>query len=691
MDRTPERPSRGDTVTFAIPPDENRSPRRSSRVKKNPSVTPKRFNRFFTPRARNVHRVVRTSRKALRDLSAATLNSRSDGGQQLGLPLDEHGQKPIKKRKLSFISVASLPSSPIKKDSFLLSSQETTPAGPGEQRAEANYTGIPCFETDEEDDENEDQIPLTRAFPPRLAPYRSISTSAAILSRRLEGRKKTTEANDSKLWQHQSAGFYSSSDDCYAYNPRFSSLPFCATSFKNVTLVAIGDEDGSVRIHDVSHPGLPYNQVFMTMHPHDNAIMDMELSPDDALLATASGDQTCRIIDMKQQVSTHTLIGHTGSIKRVQFQPGSGNNILATCSRDGSICLWDLRCAKAKGSTVFKELRRESSEFLNDSREINNINEIRDAHTSYDRSRLLKGRRQPGPISARYDFAVTTCAFISESRPHLLATASENDAIIKLWDMRTSYKQRSGRPTPVSATSEPKSHENHRQFGVTSMAMSTDGSRLYSLCRDHTVYAYSTAHLVLGSAPEMSISSRPFRQSRTAGHGLGPLYGFRHPSLRLQTFYDKLSVRHETCDMTEMIATGSSEECAILFPTDERYLNKCLQRRPPSEEGGRSRPRLARTPSSLFQPPPAPESIDGNCPIYYHGTALVNGHRKEVTAVTWTTNGNLVTTSDDYSTRCWREDADKARALRLNTDRDIARHQSGWAEVHKGYDDDEDE
>jgi WD40 repeat protein len=605
----------------------------------------------------------------------------------LNLPDDE---QPKKRRKLSFTSVLSLPSSPIKKDRLFSSSQED-----GQHAADENQD---AFGLDTDEEEDDDRPRTAKAFPPRLIPYRAISSSAAALSKRLGSRTKITEANDSTLWQHEASNFYSSPEDVYAYNRRSHSLPFCAAGFKTVPLVAVGDEDGSVRIHDASADArVPYQQVFITMHPHDNAIMDLELSSDDALLATASGDQSCRIVDMKTQIATHTLVGHTGSVKRIQFQPNSGDNVLATCSRDGSVCLWDLRCAKAQGSTVFRDLKREPTTFLETSRETNPTNQMREAHTSWDRRQ--RGVRPPRhsdrqAVPARYDFAVTTCAFVGASRPHLLATASENDAIIKLWDTRTSYKR--GRPVPVSATLEPRSHETHRQFGVTSMTVSTDGSRLYSLCRDQTVYAYATAHLVVGGAPEMSPSStHPFRQSRSSGSGLGPLYGFRHPSLRLQTFYDKLAVRHRTQDRTEMIATGSSEECAVVFPTDERYLNKVTATAPEENTGLPSRSRsaaAARTRSSVLSKSWPAKPVDADdCPIYHHGTALVNGHRKEVTAVAWTHNGNLVTTADDYTTRLWREDAGRARSLRLNVDRDVGRHQCGWADVRPGFDDDEDE
>ncbi|KIX08572.1 uncharacterized protein Z518_03228 [Rhinocladiella mackenziei CBS 650.93] len=685
MDHTPERPAREETVTFAIPPDENRSPRRSSRVKKNPSITPNRFNKFFTPRLRNAQHTVRASRKVLRNLSAAHLNSRLNAGKLSTLRADKWDEQPNKKRKLSFTSLSSIPSSPIKKDSIYPSGQETSAEGKDKEND--------LCDTGEEDEEDESCAGST--FPPRLVPYRALSSSASILSRRIEGRKTVTETNDSSLWQHETANFYSSPEDSCLYEApihQLSALPFSAASFKTVSLVAIGDEDGSVRIHDAVDPTLPFNKIFMTLHPHDNAVMDMELSPDDSLIATASGDQTCRITDMRTQVPTHTLIGHTGSVKCVQFQPGSGNNVLTTCSRDGSICLWDLRCARAKGSSLPKIFPSSSALMIGEGREVNPVNHIRDAHTSCDRFHHVKGKRQRNAVSARYGFAIMSCTFISESRPHLLATASDNDAAIKLWDMRTSYNKRSGRPTPVSVTLEPQSHENHRQFGVTSIAMGTDGSRLYSLCRDHTVYAYSTPHLVVGGAPEMaSSSSHPFRQSRSAGQGLGPLYGFRHPALRLATFYDKLALRQRTEDKTEMIATGTSEGCAVIFPTDERYLNMSTQRPPlPTKNGvgqGRDLPR--ETSNLPLLSGVTVESDRDSCPIYHHGAGLVNGHQREVTAVAWALNGNLITTADDCTTRCWREDADRARALRLNTDRDLMRNQSGWAEVRDGYDDDE--
>lgn len=699
MDRTPERPSRAEAVTFALPAAENRSPRRSLRVKKNPSVTPKRFTKFFTPRPRNVQRAARASRKALQDLSAARLNSRADTVSQLQLPGHDDATRPAKRRKLSFNSIASLPSSPIKRieqhDQAYLEAQDDEP----------------CIETDNDHEEHEDddchdgdQNDIPRTYPPRILPYRTISSSAGILSKQLGGKSTIAETNDSRLWEHDTAHFYSSPGDICNYSgtiPASAALPFCVASFNNTPLVAVADEDGNVRIHnawdEVRNKGyVKFPTVIKTWRAHDNAIMDLEISSDDKLIASASGDQTSHIYHIDRGVSVYNLLGHTGSVKRIQFQPGSGNQTLVSCSRDGTVCMWDLRSPQIEGPTLMTKMSRLGREVWSQTKQISPENEITDAHTSLDKFKRSRGKRQAGTVAGRAEFAITTCTFISESRAHLLATASENDAIIKLWDMRTSFTQ-THRPTPVSITQEPTSHAQHRQFGITSIAMSSDSSRLYSACRDHTIYAYSTSHLVLGGAPEMSACSvARSKPLKTSSQALGPLYGFRHPDLRVATFYDKLAVRSsqlerhtENGNSAEMIAIGSGQECAVVFPTNERHLNKAAQQIPPDS---RSQPRLARLMSDRVASKSSVSAGDlDDFPIYYNGTALVGGHTKEVTAVTWAHNGNLITVADDYTSRCWRWNPEKARALRLNTDRDMARHNSGWAAVRPGFDDDDDD
>lgn len=425
--------------------------------------------------------------------------------------------------------------------------------------------------------------------------------------------------------------------------------------------------------------------------------MDLEFSCDDRLLATASGDQTSHIIDMPTQTAVYCLSKHSSSVKRVQFQPGSNGNVVATCGRDGSVNVWDLRYKAYDRPSL--QLRCSLASDGDDTTRISTANmkypqvsnNIRGAHS--DRTRL-KGQSEAQ--IHRDDISVTSISFLNPGREHLFVTSCESNACVRLWDMRTSYSLRRKISTPLAVTKQPESHSRYRQFGLTSIALNGDGSRLYTLCRDGTVYTYSTPHLILGNSSDSSTLAParrfPAEEPKT---GLGPLYGFRHPRLLVATFFVKLAVRRAQNDNTELLATGSSDNCAVVFPTDERYLNNSSSPTPnasASTEGTFQPPvpkgfagRLRRTNSSTS----LSERLEHNIPIYHHGTPLIEGHSKEVSAVSWTSNGELVTVSDDLHARCWREGPD-ARDLRTGGETEGRRWNCGWADVTDAEYDEED-
>lgn len=299
-------------------------------------------------------------------------------------------------------------------------------------------------------------------------------------------------------------------------------------------------------------------------------------------------------------------------------------------------------------------------------------------------------KAEPAPFG-RSDITVTSLAFLPPGQENLFVTASEASASVRLWDLRTAHNNRRGRPVlPLSTTREPDSHVKYRRFGLTSMAFGGDGSRLYTLCRDGTVYAYSTSHLVLGHAPELSLNNiRPRRSGGSDKDGLGPLYGFRHPRLQVSSFYVKLALRKAVDDRQEMLAVGSSDHCAMLFPTDERYLQspvKSLSDDLPTQPTSlfRTRSGLRRTNSGIG----LSGRLEDTIPIYQSGTPLVEGHKKEVTGVSWTVNGELITVSDDCNARCWRE-GPEARELRTCGESEGRRWNCGWAATKDSYDDED--
>lgn len=487
-------------------------------------------------------------------------------------------------------------------------------------------------------------------------------------------------------WQDETADFFSSLDDINTdhglgptHRRRLPALPFCSTSCHTNSLVAIGDEDGYIRLIDA---GDEYSDRFKHTHlvakSHDNAIMDLEFSHNDQFLATASGDQTCQIIDIPAQKSVWTLTGHQSSVKKVQFQPNE-LNILASCARDGSISIWDTRINPGKLPP-----RQVVSSMTEHMQAVDPVRKFWDAHSN-------RGRTRPA-YSGRMDYSVTALTFLDPSRPHHIATTSETDSIVKLWDIRAKHEYRY-KTTPISCTAEPTSHERHRRFGITSMVASTDASKIYTLCRDHTVYAYSTSHLILGSAPEMSPNAPAFKgEKHGAKPGLGPLYGFRDPSMAVTTFYLKLALRRATDTHSELLAIGSSDHCAVLFPTADRYLTKSARTIPTIDANVFNHPtgrlRLTRTDSQSTSLALRQRATEDDIPIYYHGTPLIRGHQNEVTAVTWSSEGVLVTCSDDLATRCWRENGVKAREMRTGYEGKAERYGCGWAAVKgRGYDD----
>lgn len=458
----------------------------------------------------------------------------------------------------------------------------------------------------------------------------------------------------------------------------------------------MGDEEGGIRLLDSSideDPG--FTHAYLGFRPHMNSIMDLEFSSDDMLLATASGDQTSLIIDMTTQRPIHCLSNHSSSVKRVQFQPASNNKVLATCSRDGNVNIWDLRCKGFERPALQVQCSLES--------ETENaattappkmlyphvLNTIEGAH-AYTTSHKSTMDKNEAPPIGRTDITVTSLAFLSPGRENLFVTASEASASVRLWDLRTAHNNRRGRPViPLSTTQEPESHVKYRRFGLTSMAFGGDGSRLYTLCRDNTVYAYSTSHLILGHAPELSLNNnRPRRTGGSDKDGLGPLYGFRHPRLQISSFYVKLAVRKASHDHPEMLATGSSDHCPILFPTDERYLKSPVKS--PAESLPRrtslftTRSGLRRTNSGIG----LSGRLEDTIPIHQSGTPLIEGHQKEVTGLSWTPSGELISVSDDYSARCWRE-GPEARELRNDGESEGKRWMCGWADMKDSIDDED--
>ncbi|KAI4197456.1 MAG: hypothetical protein LQ350_005895 [Teloschistes chrysophthalmus] len=705
------------------PPRKNQESKRKAQ----PTITPRTFTRFFAPRPSQPKGVkVSAARQALAEITGPAANRilnwrRTPKKASIDICEDDDVTEfpATKKRRLQGLAspvLTPVNSSPLNR----LSKRK--------REIRKDDTPEQVSSTEEGDSEAEQALMRNSRLPRPLGPIiRSTQRGimGGFLSRQagLEPPFLTRHpVSDGRDWQYETADFYTVPDDqhiCHKLgDPTENAIPFCSTSCNTNSLVAIGDENGGIRLLETAAASKPqFAKAYLTFRPHTNAILDLAFSPDDLLLATASGDQSCQIIDMPTQRTLHTLAVHRSSLKQVKFQPGNPS-VVVTSSRDGSVRIWDLRC---KGSDAPVRNVRVSLDGLEEHGNIKgskmtyppSVDAIMRAHSARilpPSNSALKSADHlttsdvpsKGEKPSRHgDVSVTALTFLPAGREHLLLTACEADSTVKLWDLRTTHQNRRGtQPVPLSSTRQPESHTTHRHFGINSMALSGDSARLYTLCRDNTIYAYSTSHLILGSAPELSsTTSDSVRKPRfgrtTEKEGLGPIYGLRDPKFKAATFYVKLSIRPAQDNRSELLAAGSSDDCAIIWPTDERYLRHIDRTRhsrgnpvvlqdghvtpPPSALGNERRPPLPRIDSGINS------RLKDTIPIYTHGTPLLRGHSSEVTALSWAHGGGLVTLSDDLTARCWREDGERARELRIDGEGEGKRWGCGWADVGEGW------
>lgn len=505
-----------------------------------------------------------------------------------------------------------------------------------------------------------------------------------------------TPASD---YRAETAAYYSRSTDlhqCTAYNGPGNTIPFSLASCHKAPVTAIGDEQGYVRLFNTTDGGnSPDSKVDIHIKAHDNAIMNLAFSDDDLRLATACGDRTGKILDVATQtVAIELSGGHYDSLRQIAFQKGQANgSTLATSDRAGRIQIWDLRCSSMPVgcfSTLGSESRILHRDTSLDPVSIKTVNTIDNSH-----ERKINGSTNSA--------SVTAVQWLPTGREHLLLSASEADATIKLWDTRYIKPRRQLGETPLAMTQAPTSHA-WRSYGTTSMALSSDAARLYAVCKDSTVYAYSTAHLILGHAP--ALEDNAAKRKPSGAQGLGPLYGLKHDMFRVHSFYVKCAMRpSRIAGGPEVLAVGSSDFCAVLFPTDERYLRASWAANahllPEARSGSFSTSSSflsSTTPAATTPSCSTPSGGNGGIggasstvPLYRAGTPLIRGHSREVTTMSWSHEGKLVTASDDYVVRQWQQDAAAARHLRTVGEFGGERHMAGWADVAADWDIDDEE
>ncbi|KAI9164658.1 hypothetical protein H9P43_008517 [Blastocladiella emersonii ATCC 22665] len=281
------------------------------------------------------------------------------------------------------------------------------------------------------------------------------------------------------------------------YAPKATGTRFLATA----------DEAGTVCVLDTDND--PESMLVARFTAHANAIFDVQWHPTDPCIATASGDQTVVLWDLERQSSVALFSAHKSSVRSVAFNPFDPA-MLATTSRDGSIIIWDTRCAgvaMANGAgTAFGA-----------------ANVIRHAHAL------------PGSGSSAAAISVSAAVF---TRERTVASAGAGDGVVREWDVRKLGSHNSRvRASPAAASCDLTEGRRARRFGLTHLALDALRDTLYAVGMDSRVYAVDATTL------------QPLR-----------VYGSRH-------FTPSLYTRASVDPSGAFLAVGSTQHNALLFET----------------------------------------------------------------------------------------------------------------------------
>ncbi|KAG0150762.1 hypothetical protein CROQUDRAFT_87597 [Cronartium quercuum f. sp. fusiforme G11] len=283
-------------------------------------------------------------------------------------------------------------------------------------------------------------------------------------------------------------------------------------------LLAVASAMGTISLYDpYTKASVEDFQPLQTLQAVQNGIFALSFSSSDRILATGSGEQISELFDIETGNMVGRLEDHQGTVKTVEFSDVD-ENLVVTASRDGSIKIWDLRLVGSGGGgqDVFEIPVYQP------------ILTIRNAHDEKHAGRKRKkGAHLP---------SVSSVLWSKHLDRHLFSAGSVN-GIVKLWDIRkkTPYSSKI-HPVPAEQSADQNVHElsSVRPHGISSLTLSSDGARLYSLGTDSIIRTHDTLYL----------SRDPSSQ----------LPHFTHPSLIATSLYIKLSISN--CD--KLLACGSS-------------------------------------------------------------------------------------------------------------------------------------
>jgi len=214
--------------------------------------------------------------------------------------------------------------------------------------------------------------------------------------------------------------------------------------------------DGSVKLWDVTLDQYPVRK----WKEHQREIYSADWNNlRKEVFATASWDQTIKIWAPDRPASISTIHAHAACVYSALFSPHAPD-ILASCSSDGYLNLWDLRLPSISPPTASILAHSNEVLTLDWNKYIPNII----ATGSVDRSIKIHDLRMPNRPTVLaalpgHAYAVRKVAW-SPHDPTILASASY-DMTVRIWEMNGLTQKMTGMPPDVRARGL---HDGHTEF-----------------------------------------------------------------------------------------------------------------------------------------------------------------------------------------------------------------------------------
>ncbi|KAI0091862.1 WD40-repeat-containing domain protein [Irpex rosettiformis] len=394
-------------------------------------------------------------------------------------------------------------------------------------------------ESDDEDSDDEDSLPVVIRRPRNL-------TTFGIMNMRMSMRPCAVSHLPSYSTRPILESYVSCNrSDMFKLhsmsNASYMSPPYaCAYSHNSKrgenSLLAVTTEEGAVHVLDTSkRHEWDVEPQRCTFQPHENGVFDVQWSPDDMRLATVSADRSLCISTVSKDGITPTarFTHHTSTVKCVAWDPTRAGDVICSGSRDGMICVWDLRLGYDMKPVIV-------------------------IPKSHDTERKVLPRK--GKLTAPPARGVTSLLFADHGPPSLISSGSY-DGILRQWDLRyIDTKRRSTRRKPTLKSVASAAHVSsddptlyrgtRRARGITSMSPGTGITTglLFALSNDSRIHTYDMATL------------EPL-SGRTTDPSLDR-WSYGDENMRTNSFYVRLAI--SPCGRW-LASGGQKDGCAYLF------------------------------------------------------------------------------------------------------------------------------